>query len=160
MVFIFFSVWLISLSIIPSGSSFLQIARFHSFFMAEKIYIFTISFLKIFYLFIFRERRKGERERENHQCVGASCVPSIGDLACNPGMCPDWESNQQRFGSWASQHSIHWATPARHFLSLSIHSLIDRHLGCFHGLAFISNAALNMGMRISCKISIIFLCNF
>ena len=23
------------------------------------------------------------------------------DLTCNPGMCPDWESNQQRFGSQA-----------------------------------------------------------
>ena len=22
-----------------------------------------------------------------------------GDLACNPGMCPDWESNQPPFGS-------------------------------------------------------------
>ena len=28
----------------------------------------------------------------------ASRVPPIGDLAHNPGMCPDWESNQQTFG--------------------------------------------------------------
>ena len=27
------------------------------------------------------------------------------DLACNPGMCPDWESNQQTFGSQASAQS-------------------------------------------------------
>ena len=28
----------------------------------------------------------------------ASHVPPTGDLACNPGMCPDWESNQRPFG--------------------------------------------------------------
>ena len=43
-----------------------------------------------FYLFIFRERgRKGEEQ----QCVVASHAPPTGDLACNPGMCPVWESN-------------------------------------------------------------------
>ena len=55
-----------------------------------------------FYLLIFRERgREGERERDKHWLV-ASHVPSAGDLACNPGTCPDWESNQQSFGSQAS----------------------------------------------------------
>ena len=53
-----------------------------------------ISF-KRFYLFIFREEgREGEREGEKHQCVVASRVSSTVDLACKPGMCPDWESNQ------------------------------------------------------------------
>ena len=43
-----------------------------------------------FSLFIFRERRrKGEGEVENHQCVVASHIPPIEDLARNPGMCPD-----------------------------------------------------------------------
>ena len=32
-----------------------------------------------------------EKEGEKHQCVVASCVPLTGDLALNPGMCPDWE---------------------------------------------------------------------
>ena len=50
-------------------------------------------FLKI--LFIFRQRgREGEREGEKHYCVVASCAPPTGDLARNPGMCPDWELNQ------------------------------------------------------------------
>ena len=31
----------------------------------------------------------------------ASCAPPTGDLACNPGMCPDWELNQRPFGSQA-----------------------------------------------------------
>ena len=47
--------------------------------------------------FIFREGREREREGEKHQCVVASHVPLTGDLACNPGMCPDWESNQLPF---------------------------------------------------------------
>ena len=50
------------------------------------------------YLF-FRERgREGESEGEKHQCVGASHVAPTGDLACNPGMCPDWDSNGRPFG--------------------------------------------------------------
>ena len=57
--------------------------------------LFTILFFKRFYLFTFRERgRAGEREGEKHQCMVASPVPPTGDLARNPGMCPDWESNQ------------------------------------------------------------------
>ena len=51
------------------------------------------------YLFL----QKGqEREEEKHSCVVASCTPPTGDLACNPGMCPDRESNWQPFGSQAS----------------------------------------------------------
>ena len=43
--------------------------------------------------FIFRGEGR-EEEGEKHQCVVASCTPPAGDLACNPGMCPDWELNQ------------------------------------------------------------------
>ena len=49
-------------------------------------------------LFIFRYMgREGEREAEKHQCVVASREPPTGDLACNPGLCPDWESNRRPF---------------------------------------------------------------
>ena len=41
---------------------------------------------------------EGKREGEKHQCVFASCVSPTGDLAHNPGMCPDWESNRQPSG--------------------------------------------------------------
>ena len=59
-----------------------------------------------FYLFIFREReREGEREGEKHQCVVASHLAPTGDLAHNPGMCPDWESNQRCFGSQVGTQS-------------------------------------------------------
>ena len=57
-----------------------------------KLYNF-MNFLKI--LFIFRHRgREGEREGEKHQRAFASHMFPTGDLACNPGMSPDWESNQ------------------------------------------------------------------
>ena len=46
-----------------------------------------------------------KREGEKHQCVGASQVPPTGNLARNPDMCPDWESNQQPFGLQASTQS-------------------------------------------------------
>ena len=66
------------------------------------------------YLFIFREkRREGEREGEKHRCVVASHVPSTGDLACNPGMCPDWESNQQPFGLQAGTQSTESHQPGQ-----------------------------------------------
>ena len=63
-------------------------------------------FFKRFYLFIFRERGwEGEREGEKCQCVVTSCLSPTGDLACNPGMCPDWESNQWPFGLQAGAQS-------------------------------------------------------
>ena len=58
-------------------------------------------------MFIFRERRgEGEREGEKHQCVVVSCILPTGDLAHNPGMCPDWESNLQPFGSQTGTHPL------------------------------------------------------
>ena len=41
---------------------------------------------------------KGRRRGEKHQCVVASCTPPTGDLACNPGICPDREMDCQSFG--------------------------------------------------------------
>ena len=53
-----------------------------------------VAFQMVFYVFIFREREsEGEREEEKHHCVVASRAPPAGDLAYNPGMFPDWESN-------------------------------------------------------------------
>ena len=74
----------------------------------KKQYIYFIfKILKDFiYLFIFRERRrKGEREGQKHHCVVAFHVPSTGDLAQNPVMCPDWKSNLWPFGLQAITQS-------------------------------------------------------
>ena len=38
-------------------------------------------------------------------------MPRTGDLACNLGLYPDWESNQQPFGLQVGAQST-WATPA------------------------------------------------
>ena len=70
---------------------------------------FTLSNCNFFkeFIYLFLERgREGEREGEKHQPVVASHVPPTGDLAWNPGMCPDWELNQQPFGSQAGAQSI------------------------------------------------------
>ena len=64
----------------------------------------TCIILNIVYLFL-EKGSEGEREGEKHQCVVAFCVPPTGDLAHNPGMCPDWESNQWPFVSQASTQS-------------------------------------------------------
>ena len=58
---------------------------------------FKILFIKYFiYLFLGREK---ERERETSVCDCLSCIPYWG--AGLPGMCLDWESNQQPLGSQA-----------------------------------------------------------
>ena len=61
-----------------------------------------LTFMKMFFkdfidLFLQRGREE-EREGEKHPCVVASHAPPAGDLAHNPGICPDWESNWQPFG--------------------------------------------------------------
>ena len=59
------------------------------------------NFFLRFYLHIFREG-KGRKQ----QCVVASQAPPTGDLAHNPGMCPDWEWNPRHPGSQANTQSM------------------------------------------------------
>ena len=74
-------------------------------------------FFKDFIFLYFRERgMEGEREGEKHQCVVAPCAPPIGDLACNPGMCPDWESNRRPFGLQACAQSTELTRQSGHLL--------------------------------------------
>ena len=61
---------------------------------------------------IFRDRGKeGEREGEKPQSVVASRMPPTGNLAYNPDMCPDWESNRRLFGSQAGIQSTELHKP-------------------------------------------------
>ena len=90
--------------------------------------------LKIFYLFLERgERRKEQREGN----IGVWGNPPIvcltlptGDLVCNPGMCPDWELNQQPFGPQAGAQSTKPHQPGTFFF-LNINSSIYYRLACF-----------------------------
>ena len=45
------------------------------------------------------------KELMREKCVVASHALPTGDLACNPGLCPDQELNQQPFGSQARTQS-------------------------------------------------------
>ena len=94
-------------------------------------YLPTLNFVLRFYLFILGERgREGEREGEKHHCVVASHAPPTGDLACNLGMYPDWESNQQSFGSRAGIQSTesHQPGPYPEFLT-AVYMLMDPKIG-------------------------------
>ena len=48
-------------------------------------------------------------------CGCLSRTPPTGDLACNPSMCPDWESNRQPFGSQARAQSSEPHQPGWYF---------------------------------------------
>ena len=54
-------------------------------------------FFQILFIYFYTEG-KGGREGEKHQCAVASHTPPTEDLALNPVMCPDWESNRRHFG--------------------------------------------------------------
>ena len=69
-------------------------------------YLLRFLFKKMLFIYFSRgKRREKERERAKHRCVVASHTPPTGDLAHNPGTCPDWESNQSHFGSQAGSQS-------------------------------------------------------
>ena len=49
--------------------------------------------LKQCILLTLQREGKGEREGEIYQSDASHTPPPTGDLAHNPGMCPDWEPN-------------------------------------------------------------------
>ena len=67
--------------------------------------VFRGFFKDFIYLFLERgERREEERERNINVWLPLT-RPLLGDLAWNPGLCPDRESNPQPFGSKAGTQS-------------------------------------------------------
>ena len=51
-----------------------------------------VIFIFKYVIYLFLERGEG-REKERNINVWLPLASPTGDLACNPGMCPDWESN-------------------------------------------------------------------
>ena len=69
-------------------------------------FIFKISFLKkILFIYFYREG-KGRRKRGRETLMWEKHIDWLPlthrtrDQTCNPGMCPDKESNQWLFGLW------------------------------------------------------------
>ena len=60
-----------------------------------------------------------ERERKIHVWLPLH-VPPTGDLAHNPGMCPDWESNWRPFGSQVGTQSTEPRQPGLIISSFAI----------------------------------------
>ena len=61
------------------------------------MFFFYFNFIKDF-TYLFLDRGEGrEKERERNINVWLPLAPT-GDLAHNPGTCPDWESNRRPFG--------------------------------------------------------------
>ena len=54
------------------------------------------------FIYFLERGKEGEREGEKYQYAAASRMPSTGDVACKPGMCPDWESNRGPFALQAT----------------------------------------------------------
>ena len=67
---------------------------------------FKTLFIYLFVCFLEREE-KGRRKRggETSVCGCPFHMPLTGDLALNPGMCPEWVLNRWSFGSQANTQS-------------------------------------------------------
>ena len=64
-------------------------------------WFFFLLFKKILFIYLLLERG---RQGDINVWLPLTCPPT-GDLACEPGMYPDWESNRQPFGSQAGTQS-------------------------------------------------------
>ena len=81
------------------------------------IHIVYFFFKDFIYLFLERGEGRGKEGRKD-QCMAARVVALTGDLACNTGMCPDWESNWRPFGSQPALNPLSY-TSQRHIIYFS-----------------------------------------
>ena len=95
------------------------------------VIVHLIFFLRFFF---FLDRREGrEEEGMKHLCVIASRAPPAGVLACNPGLCSDWELNLWPFGWQARAQSTESHQPGllsiffiiAIFLAVKQNSIVD-----------------------------------
>ena len=89
--------------------------------------VFFLIFFKYF-IYLFLERGEERQRSRETRCVVASHLPPTGDLAYNPGMCPDWESNWWPFGLQASTQSTEPHQPGRIFFLITSNPLTLKHV--------------------------------
>ena len=87
-------------------------------------YVYSL-FSKKYFISLFLERGKGERERNINVWLPLTHPPT-GDLACNPGVCPNQESNQLPFGLQASAQSTELQQPGLFIALLKIDYCLTR----------------------------------
>ena len=86
--------------------------------MQKELLFHLFSFLDFIYLFL--ERREGEREGEKHQCVVTSWALPTGGPGQKPRHVP-WLGTEPATLWFVGPCSIHWAIPARaSFLFLEV----------------------------------------
>ena len=107
-----------------------------SFIISHSLHYLLFKKKDFIYLFLERgERREKERERninvqEIHLLVD-SCTPPTGDLAHNPGMCPDWESKWWPFGFQSSTQSTEPHHPGQPSFFMFSWLFVLKHLNSF-----------------------------
>ena len=89
-------------------------------------YINMEIFKNMFFIYFQREG-KGWGKRERHINVWLPLIhPPTGDLAPNPGMCPDWESNQRPFGVQAGTQATGLHQPGQNLNFCALKAFIQR----------------------------------
>ena len=93
------------------------------------------------YLFLERGegREKGREISVSERYLLPLIRPTTRDLACNSGMCPDWESNQQPFSSQAGTQSIKPHQPGEERLLRRAELSSDSFLSLTYPLKYIYN---------------------
>ncbi|KAF6095158.1 hypothetical protein HJG60_012125 [Phyllostomus discolor] len=82
-------------------------------------FFFLVFFKDFIYLFIYLRGKGGRKRGRNIN------VQLLGAMACNPSMCPDWESNPRHPGSQPALHPRSHASQGIRFFFLKSHHILS-----------------------------------